>query len=217
MLTGHLNAFLLGKHLKLLSMRSHKGGFLWEVEKHPSEPACIKCGSVKTVRAGRITTTVREEPIRTVALWLKIKKHRIYCKDCKKTFAEPVPGIWPRRRSTQRFRKAVAQACGKMTDLATVSRFHSVSHGFAYQIYYEQVEIKLREQTLQQRWPEVLGIDEHFFRRQKGVTEFVTMFTDIDKKKMFEMAHGKYGSSLIEQMKDIPGRERVKFASLEIR
>lgn len=117
MLTGHLNAFLLGRHLKLLSMRSHKGGFLWEVEKLPSEPVCIKCGSVKTVRAGRITTTVREEPIRTVALWLKIKKHRIYCKDCKKTFAEPVPGIWPRRRSTQRFRKAVAQACGKMTDL----------------------------------------------------------------------------------------------------
>jgi hypothetical protein len=37
MLTRQLNAFLLGNHLKLLSQRSHRGGFLWEVEKLRSE------------------------------------------------------------------------------------------------------------------------------------------------------------------------------------
>jgi transposase len=216
MLTRQLNAFLLGNHLKLLSQRSHRGGFLWEVEKLRSENPCIKCGSVKTVRAGRITTTVREEPIRTVALWLKIRKHRIYCKDCKKTFAEPVPGVWPRRRSTQRFRKVVAQACGRMTDLATVSRFHSVSHGFAYKVYYEQVETKIREHSSRHCWPEVLGIDEHFFRRKNGVTEFVTMFTDIGSKRMFEMAQGKDGRSLSEQTLEIPGREKVKLVVIDM-
>ena len=196
MLTKHLNTFLLGNHLRVLSMRSHKGGFLWEVEKLRSENPCLKCGSLRTVRAGRITTTVREESIRTVALRLKIHKHRIYCKDCKKTFAESVPGIWPKRRSTQRFRKAVAQACGRMTDIATVSRFHSVSHGFAYQVYYEQVATKIREHKSRSHWPEVLGVDEHFFRRKNGVTEFVTMFTDLQQKKIFEMAHGKDGKNL---------------------
>lgn len=216
MLTQELNSFLLGNHLKILAMRSFKGGFLWEVEKLRSENPCLKCGSVRTVRAGRITTTVREEPLRAVVLWLRIRKHRIYCKDCKRTFAEPVPGIWPRRRSTQRFRKAVAQACGRMTDLATVSRFHSVSHGFAYKVYYEQLEIKLRERKSKSMWPQVLGIDEHFFRRKNGVTEFVTMFTNIGEKKMFEMAHGKDGRTLTEQTLEIPGRENVQIVVIDM-
>lgn len=216
MLTRELNAFLVGNHLKLLSTKRFKGGFLWDVEKKRSKNACLKCGSIKTVRAGKITTTVREESVRTVHLWLKIHKHRIYCKDCKKTFAEPVAGIWPRRRSTQRFRKTVAQACGRMTDLATVSRFLGVSHGFAYKVYYEQLEVKLREHKSRKAWPEVLGIDEHFFRRKKGVTEFVTMFTDIETKRMFEMAQGKDGRSLIEQTSHIEGREKVKTVVIDM-
>jgi transposase len=216
MLTKDLNAFLIGNHLKLLKTKRFKEGFLWDVEKLRSENPCIKCGSVKTVRAGKITTTVREESVRTVSLWLKIHKHRIYCKDCKKTFAEPVPGVWPRRRSTQRFRKTVAQACGRMTDLATVSRFHHVSHGFAYKVYYEQIETKLREHVSRNAWPEVLGIDEHFFRRKNGVTEFVTMFTDIERKRMFEMAHGKDGRSLTEQTCAIPGSEKVKIVVIDM-
>lgn len=216
MLTKELNAFLVGNHLKLLGTKRFKSGFLWDVEKKRSENPCLKCGSVKTVRAGRITTIVRDESVRTVSLWLKIHKHRIYCKDCKRTFAEPVPGVWPRRRSTQRFRKVVAQACGRMTDLATVSRFLGVSHGFAYKVYYEQLEVKQREHKSRNAWPEVLGIDEHFFRRKKGVTEFVTMFTDIDTKRMFEMAHGKDGRSLIEQTLQIEGREKVKTVVIDM-
>lgn len=217
MLESHISAFLVGNKLKLLSMRIYKRGHLWEVEKLPQEVACLRCGSVRTVRAGKCTTTVREESIRTQSLWLKIHKHRIYCKDCKKTFVEPVPGIWPGRRSTQRFRKSVASACGRMTDLSTVSRFYKVSHGFAYQVYYEQVETKLRERRDQMKWPEVLGIDEHFFRRVRGKgTEFVTMLTDVKNRKVFEMAHGKDNALLMEQLKEIPGRENVKVVVMDM-
>ncbi len=197
-------------------MRSYKNGYLWEVTIRPRELACLRCGSIRTVRAGKCTSLVREESMRAQSLWLKIHKHRIYCKDCKKTFTEPVPGIWPRRRSTQRFRKSIAQACGRMTDLATVSRVHNVSHGFAYQVYYEQIEVKMRELRDKNKWPEVLGIDEHFFRRKNGFTEFVTMFTDVKNKKMFEMAQGKDGKSLIEQLKNIPGRENVKVVVIDV-
>ena len=216
MLNQHLNIFLVGNHLKLLSQKPISGGFLWEVEKIRSDQACLRCGSIKTVRAGRCTSMVREEPVRQMSLWLKIHKHRIYCKDCKKTFAEPVPGIWPKRRSTQRFRKCVAQSCGRMTDLSTVSRFYNVSHGFAYKVYYEQIEVKLREQQTRIKWPEVVGLDEHFFRRKNRVTEFVSIFTDLKNRKMFEMVHGKDHKSLIEQLEHIPGRENVKVVVIDM-
>ena len=215
MLKEHLNTFLLGNHLKLLSMRVHQGGYLWEVQKLHSNSPCLRCGSVNTVKSGKCTTTVRDESVRTVVLWLKIHKHRMYCKDCKKTFTEPVQGIWPRRRSTQRFRNAVAKACGTSKDLATVSRQHRVSHGFVYKICYEQLEVKLREHK-QKKWPEVIGLDEHFFRRKNSVTEFVSVFTDLKKKKMFEMAHGKDRKSLEEQLHNIPGRENVKVVVIDM-
>lgn len=216
MLGTHINSFLIGNHLKILSMRIYKTGHLWEVEKVKTDQPCLRCGSVRTVRAGKCTSTVREEPVRAKEVWLKIHKHRIYCKDCKKTFAEPVPGIWPRRRSTQRFRKCVAQSCGRMNDLSTVSRVYNVSHGFTYQVYYEQTEIKLREQKSRLKWPAVLGIDEHFFRRKNRITEFVTMLTDLKSKKVFEMVHGKDHQSLLRQLEDIPGRENVKIVVIDM-
>ena len=97
-----------------------------------------------------------------------------------------------------------------MTDLATVSRVYNVSHGFTYQVYYEQVEVKLREYQSRICWPEVVGIDEHFFRRKNRITEFVTMFTDLKNRKMFDMVHGKNFDSLVSQISHIKGRENVK-------
>jgi transposase len=212
----HLNRFLLGNNLKLISMRTVSGGYVWEVEKiNPGSP-CLRCGSLNTVKSGRCKSTVRDQPVRDTTLWLNIHKHRIYCKDCKKTFVEPVDGIWPRRKTTQRFRRFIGQSCARMNDMASVSRFYNVSHGFAYKVYYEQTAIKLREYKSALFWPEVIGIDEHFFRRKKGFTEFVTMVTDLKKRRTFDLVHGKDHKSLEEQLSHIPGRERVKVVVIDM-
>lgn len=217
MLSGHLKTFLLGNHFNLLSMQRRPEGYIWEVELKRSDVVCKWCGSQRTVRAGRCSSVVREAPIRHSNLWLKINKHRIYCKDCKRSFSEIVPGVFPRRRSTQQFRRVVAQACGRMSDLSTVSRFHNVSHGFAYQVYYEQVEVKLRVHIQRKKWPEVIGIDEHFFRRVRGKgTEFVTMVTDLKEKRVFEMVQGKDHESLKLGLEDIAGRRNVKVVVIDM-
>lgn len=216
MLERDLNAFLVGNHLKLLSTRSYRNGYLWEVAKTQTEPICRRCGSGRIVKAGRCLSVVREEPVRGMSLWLKIHKHRLYCKDCKRTTTEAVPGVFPRRRSTQRFRKFIAQACGRMTDLSTVSRFYNVSHGFSYQVYYEQVEVKLKEHQSRIKWPEVIGIDEHFFRRKSRISEFVTMITDLKSKRVFDLVHGKDHQSLLSQLEKIPGRENVKVVVIDM-
>lgn len=217
MLTDHhLNRFLLGNNLKLLSMRSLKNGYLWEVKKIHTGSPCLRCGSVNTVKSGRCTTTVRDQPVREQTVWLKIHKHRYYCKDCKKVFVEPVEGIWPRRKTTQRFRTFIGKSCARMSDMSSVSRFYNVSHGFAYQAYYEQTAVKLREYKSAMFWPEVIGIDEHFFRRQKGFTEFVTMITDLKKRRTFDLVQGKDHRSLEEQLKHIPGRNNVKVVVMDM-
>lgn len=212
----HLNRFLVGNNLKVISMRAFKSGHLWDVEKIRSGSPCLRCGSVNTVKSGKCTTTVRDEPVRSNPVWLRIHKHRIYCKDCKKIFIEPVDGVWPGRRTTQHFRKFIGQSCARMNDMATVSRFYKVSHGFAYKVYYEQTAVKLREYKSAQYWPEVIGLDEHFFRRKKGFTEFVSVFTDLKRKRIFDLVLGKDHKSLEEQLKHIPGRENVKVVVIDM-
>ena len=212
----HISLFLVGNKLKLRSMRTFKSGHIWEVEKINPGSACLRCGSINTVKSGKCVSTVRDEPVRNCPVWLRIHKHRLLCKDCKRVFVEPVDGVWPRRKTTQRFRKFIGQSCGRMNDMSTVSRFYKVSHGFAYKVYYEQTEVKLREYKSAQYWPEVVGIDEHFFRRQKGFSEFVTMITDLRKKRVFDMVLGKDHKSLEEQLKHIPGRDSVKVVVIDM-
>src|SRR5688500_14394056 len=216
MLSDHISTFLIGKKLKFISAKKFSKGYLWEVEKIYSQSPCLRCGSMKTIKSGKCTTTVREEPIREQALWLKIHKHRLYCKLCKKTFTEPVDGIWPKRRSTQRFRKFIAQSCARISDLKTVSSIYKVSHGFTYKVYYEQIEVKLREFKNQVHFPEVMGIDEHFFKRVNGKTQFVTMVTDLRNNRMFDLIEGKTHALLEEGFAKNKGRQEVKIIVMDM-
>lgn len=216
MLEANLSRFVLPEDLKLIAIHRRKTEYTWEVEKvRQSFEICPRCAEPSRVRAGRCAVTVKDEPLRGEELRLKIHKHRYFCKPCKKPFTEPVSIVWPRRRTTQRLRKAVAKAASHFMDLERVRRTFRMSSGFVYQVFYEQLDTKLRERR-GSPWPEVLGIDEHFFRRQKGFTEFVTVFTDLKKRHLFEMALGKDTKSLIAQLELIPGRENVRVVAIDL-
>jgi len=216
MLPARLAQDLLGSELKFLSSRAYKSGHLWEVKKVRSgAEICPKCANPSNVRCGKLQVTVREESIRQTALWFRVHKHRYFCKPCRKPFTEPTPGVWPRRRTTQRFRRALARACEDLTDLSRVRKYFRVSSGLLYQVFYDQLDIKLRERR-DQPWPKVIGIDEHFFRRKSRKTEFVTVIANMTKRRLFEVAYGKDTKSLFEQLKDIPGRENVEVVVMDM-
>jgi transposase len=215
--THILSRYLLTKELKSLRLTRYRDGFLWEVEKVRQEfEICPKCASPTNTRAGRCVSKVRDEPVRNASVWLKIHKHRYYCKPCRKPFTESVGLVWPKRKTTERFRKVVAKDCNKMSDMKSVRRKYRVSTGFTYKVFYDHIETKLRERSGGFRWPEVLGIDEHFFTRQQGFSDFVTVFTDLKKRKLFEVARGKNVKGLVEQTKHIPGREKVRIVVIDM-
>lgn len=207
---------MLSEELKFIESKIFRNGYLWEVEKirNPFE-VCPKCATSSSVRCGQVFSVVREAPVRDKPLWLRIKKHRYFCKSCRKPFTEPVLGAWPRRRSTQHFRNKVAKDCGNFTNLSLVRKHHGCSSGFLYKIHYEQLRVKLNERK-GLRWPKVLGIDEHFFTRRNGYAEFTTVFCDLKKRRLFEMVLGKDTKSIWSQVEEIPGREDVKVVVIDL-
>ena len=216
MLDSNLAQYFLPKELKFIASRIYRDGFLWEVVKLRNDfEICPKCGFKSNVRCGKVSVTVREAPIRNDPLWLKINKHRYYCKSCRKPFTESVNCVWPRRKTTHHFRKVVAQDCENYTNLNLVKKHHLCSSGFVYKVHYGALKTKLNERK-GSPWPSVLGIDEHFFSRRKGFTEFTTVFCDLKKRRLFEMCLGKDKKSIIEQIKHIPGRENVKVVVIDM-
>jgi transposase len=213
----HITRAVIGNEFELLETKVFRDGHIWVLRKkrRPFE-ICPNCGDRSNTRAGKAVVTVRDEPLRSGKLWLQIHKHRYLCRGCKKKFTEIIPSVYPKRKTTQRFRKMLARECADMTDLKRVRGRHRVSSGLIYRVCYEQIEVKLRERKSSLKWPEQLGIDEHFFTRRRGYSDFVTVFTDLKKRKLFELAEGKDNKSVIEQIEMIPGRENVKLVAIDM-
>jgi transposase len=161
--------------------------------------------------------TVKDAPIRGKVVILKIKKRRLRCKSCNKTFNEPIPGIMPRGRYTQRFKRSLNWACQNFRDLKKVRKAFRCSTDTVYKAHYQQLELN-RRRKLNYPWPKTLGIDEHAFRRaSRGKsTTFATMIVDFSNKRPMELVEGKTGSELWGALGEIPGRENVTTVALDL-
>ena len=187
-----------------------------EVEKVSEVEVCPKCATPSRSVYDRRIAQVRDEPLRDKLVRLHILKRRFSCKPCGKPFTEPVPGVRKGCRSTERYKRSVLWACEAFSDLSAVRRAYKCSAGFVYRTLYEQLERRLRQR--QSPWPKVIGIDEHFFRRNPtfGFREFVSVLIDYKARRMKELVHGRTAAELEHALKDIPGRTNVQYVVMDM-
>ncbi|MCB0419682.1 MAG: ISL3 family transposase [Bdellovibrionales bacterium] len=161
--------------------------------------------------------TVKDAPIRGKEIILKIRKRRLRCKSCFKTFNEPINGILPKKRFTQRFKRGVLWACENYKNLKRVKKAFRCSNQFIYDSLYETLELN-RRRNLNYAWPKTIGIDEHAFGRsvKSRRTRFCTMLVDFVNKRPFELVEGRSGPLLWKDLAHIPGRENVTHVALDL-
>ena len=191
--------------------------FYWFVKKKDLGAVCPKCACLSLVRYDKRRVKIKDNPINGKGIVLMVIKHRYYCKSCKRPFTEPLPGVLPKKRTTQRLKRGVYWACINFTDIKKVTRAYAVSPGFVYNAFYEQLDLENRKRN-RHAFSSMIGIDEHVFGRKKGIRkrEFVTMIVDHNNKKVREVTLGKSHASLHEGLKDIPGRENVRVVTLDM-
>lgn len=210
-----LARFILLPSLRLIHTYQLHRAQVFECEKTPTAfEICPRCGEKCSSTYDHVTTTVKDEPLRRSQCIFKIRKRRLFCKRCRKPFTEPVEGILPRRKTTQRLRRAIQWAAQNFTDLKHVTEFYRCSAWLVYSAVIEQLEIKMREH--QYPWPKVVGIDEHFFRRQNDSREYFTVFTDIKNHRVREAVLGKKLERVEIKIDHIPGAEHVRWAVIDL-
>lgn len=90
---------LLLPELSLVSFKRGRDNRAIEVvaSKDPKEEYCPHCATPSTSTYDHRKVRLKDEPFRTMRVWLTIIKRRLWCKPCGKPFTEPLP--WARRAS----------------------------------------------------------------------------------------------------------------------
>ena len=148
---------------------------------------------------------------------LELRIPKLMCKLCKKYFMLRVPGILPYRQSTEEFRVDVFHRHHGGHTQIHVAKTHSVSTSTVERWYQDFVGYRVKE--LEGRsCPVVMGIDEHFFSRRKGKTQYATTFVDLRNHKVFDVVLGKYQKdpSLKGFLEKLPGKEKVRVVVMDM-
>jgi transposase len=212
--------YLVLPELRLLDARPYGreglGGTELLTEKVSTMEVCPRCARPSTSVYDRRWVTLKDDPIRTRQTILRVHKRRFSCHTCKKPFTEPVPGVRKGYRTTERYRRRLLWACEAFNDLKSVRRTYRCSSGLLHRILYEQLELQRR--TRLYPWPKSVGLDEHLFKHdfRLGQRRFVTMAVDHTNKRLMELVEGKSKAELWAALEHIPGRENVRWVSLDM-
>jgi len=208
-----INLFLLPE-LKLIRTEGVSRIFC---EKSSLMEVCPKCATPSTVIYDHRWVRIKDEPIKQALPTLVILKRRFMCKLCSKPFTEPVPGILPGRRTTQRFKLAILAACEKYHSLKLVRQQFRVSSDFVYKARYEQLELRSRKYQYQ-AYPTKLGLDEHGVGKcpHFGTKRFVTMIVDQKAGRLIEVAQGKKTEDVKNCLSYLKHPENVKWVTQDM-
>jgi transposase len=177
-----------------------------------SATCCPSCGSqrfrIKSTRERRLKHGIWEH--RLVVLRIKIPK--LYCKQCRKYFVLRVPGILPKKRSTEKFRSEIFHLHHGGLTQTHLAKTHQVSASTVERWYHDFVAYRVKE--LEGRTcPIVMGIDEHFFSRKDG---FATTFADLRNHTVFDVVLGRSEVSLEAYLRRLKGRDNVRIVVMDL-
>ncbi len=211
-----LARFITHSELKILDwVQAGKAHNLARCEKISSQEVCTRCAQASSSIYDHRWVKVKDAPIRGKSVSLLIRKRRFYCKTCRKPFTEPVPGVLPRKRTTQQLQRAVTNACQKYSSLKDVRKDFRCSNSYIYKAFYSQLKIETKRK-LNYSWPKTIGIDEHFFTRKNGHREFMTIFVDYKNKRPRELILGRSSGVLQNGIQSIEGRENVRNVVMDL-
>ena len=179
---------------------------------HGGDLCCINCGSARLRKKCKRIRQIRHLSFGDSNSTLHVESIKFVCLDCGKYFYQRYPGIMPRARSSEPFRKQVyLQHIGGMSQ-RTLSHRHKISPASIERWTHTFLNL---EDSKQDRscLPRVLGIDEHFFTKKKG---YVTTFADLSKHCVYDVQLGRSEASLAGYLGRLKGRDRVQVIVMDL-
>jgi transposase len=143
---------------------------------------------------------------------LELETRKWLCRGCGRSFWQRFPGILPRLRASEPFRRSV---CQKHFDGISRSRLAQREHIASATIerwFAAWLRQVAGERTAAQ-CPQIPGIDEHFFTRKHG---YATTFCDLRNHRIYDVVLGRSEASLEGYLNRLEGKHLVKVVCMDL-
>jgi transposase len=143
---------------------------------------------------------------------LALESCKFRCQDCGRTFWQRFPGILPRKRATEPFRRSVFVAHYDGVNRSRLGRREDIGSATVERWFHDYLRRELAERRGAD-CPRVLGIDEHFFSKKEG---YATTFCDLRGHKIFDVVLGRSEAALEGYLAKLPGKDRVRIVCMDL-
>lgn len=180
--------------------------------RHMGTPVCPECGGERLRLRDKRMRQPRHESwgLRHCILELESCKYR--CQDCGRTFWQRFPGILPRMRATEPFRRSVFLAHYDGINRSRLAERQRIGSATVERWFQDFLRRQLAERN-GAACPRILGIDEHFFSKKDG---YATTFCDLRRHTIFDVVLGRSEAALEEYLAKLPGKDRVRIVCMDL-
>jgi transposase len=148
--------------------------------------------------------------MRHCVLELETRKWR--CRSCGRSFWQRFPGILPRRRATEPFRRTVSLKHWDGISRRRLGQREAIGSATVERWFHDFLRLRAAERSANP-CPQVLGIDEHFFTRRHG---YATTFCDLRNHSVFDVVLGRSEASLESYLAHLTGKDRVRVVCMDL-
>jgi transposase len=176
------------------------------------ELRCPRCNGIQLRVKTRVRRKLKHGMWNSRLVWLDLRVPKYLCRTCQRYFMASIPGVLPRRRASEQFRREVFHIHQAGVTQLQLTRTHRISCSTVERWYQEFVTYRVKELDRRSA-PLVLGIDEHFFTKKQG---YATTLVDLRNHKVFDVVLGRNEESLGGYLKALPGREKVLIVVMDL-
>lgn len=174
--------------------------------------SCVHCEAKRYRIKSTFTRKLKHtrQGNRVMEIWLR--SHKFICLVCRRYFNLRLPGVLPRRRSTENFRLEVYEKHHGGVSQRLLSKTHGIGEATVERWYQDFVAYRVKELSSRHS-PRVLGIDEHFFTRKQG---YATTLCDLGNHKVHDVILGRSELALKGPLKRLRERHRTRVVVMDL-
>jgi transposase len=179
---------------------------------HAGPKSCPDCGSAQLRLKDKRLRLPRHESWGLRHCILELESYKFRCKDCGRSFWQRFPGILPRKRATEPFRRSVYVQHYDGVNRSRLGAREGIGSATVERWFLDFLRLKVAERG-DAGCPRILGIDEHFFSKKAG---YATTFCDLRGHKIFDVVLGRSEASLEKYLAQLAGKEQVRVVCMDL-
>jgi transposase len=173
---------------------------------------CPHCGGEKLRPKDRRIRRPRHESWGVRHCVLELETRKWECRACGRSFWQRFPGILPRQRATEAFRRSVCQKHFDGISRSRLAQRERVSSATIERWFLWYLKL-LSGERISRECPRILGIDEHFFTRRRG---YATTFCDLRNHKVYDVVLGRSETALESYLHRLEGKHLVEVVCMDL-